>query len=118
MATTADVKEIKEIFESGKLKTASGSVYQFHPMTHVKRRKVFAFFTKVGRAMEAGDFSFLDTKEWFEVEELISEFVTLDGMQLSKLPSHWEEHPEDYLEFVGKALGAISFPFLRGGLTG
>jgi len=92
----------------------NGREYKFNKTVHKKRRKVYAFLTKVGGQIQEGDMSFLDTDDWDKVETVIGDIVTFDGMQLNKIDGHWDKYPEDYVLFVQTALGAISYPFLAG----
>jgi len=100
---------IKAVYEDGEAEI-NGRVYTLTKTTHKKRRKIFAFFTSV----KEGDFSFLESKEFEEVEKVISNIILFDGDLLSRLPDHWETYPEDYILFVSTMMGALSYPFLRG----
>lgn len=111
------VAQIKAVYDEG-VATINNRDYKFTTAAHRQRVTVFAFFSKVQHQIQAGDFSFLDTKEFEAVERVVSQVVTFDGSLLSKRPTHWEEFPEDYLTFIPTALGVISYPFLRGNLTG
>lgn len=96
----------------------NGRVYCFTKMTHKQRRKVFAFYSRVAKQVEANNFSFLDSPEFVPVEETVNKTVTYEGSLLSVLgDAHWEAHAEDYLPFIGIALAAISYPFIAGSLT-
>jgi hypothetical protein len=96
----------------------NGREYKITAVTHDKRRKVFAFYSRFGSDIQRGDFWFLTTPEFADVEKVISNIVTFEGSLLSKLPNHWDEYPEDYLIFIPSMLGALSYPFLRGNLGG
>jgi len=87
-------------------------------INHNKRRKVFACFTHVQSDLQNGDFGFLDSPDWKDVEKTIEGIVTFDGVTLDKRPGHWEQYPQDYLMFVQTMLGALSYPFLSGNLGG
>lgn len=104
---------IKAVYEDGEAEI-NGRTYTLAKTTHKKRRKVFAFFTKYGTQMEKGDFSFLETPEFAEVEKVMNNVILFDGQMISRLEQHWEEYPEDYMLFVTTFLGAISYPFLKG----
>lgn len=107
---------IKAVYDDGEAEI-NGNKYTFLGTTHAKRRKVFAFFSSIQRQIEQGNFSFLDTADFKPVEDTINGMVTFDGDLLSKKKDHWEEYPEDYLNFVSTAMGVISYPFLKGSLT-
>lgn len=104
---------IRAVYDDGEA-TINGRTYKLTKATHKKRRKVFAFFTKHGSEIQAGNFSFLDTEEFASVESVINDLVMFDGNLLSRISEHWEDYPEDYMLFVPTMLGAISYPFLRG----
>lgn len=105
--------QIKSVFEDG-VATINERDYKFTAMTHSERVKVFAYFSSIQQQIQGGDFSFLDDSRYKEVEKVIAQRVTFDGMQLSKLNDHWETYPEDYIMFVTTALGVVSYPFLSG----
>lgn len=109
---------IRQVFEDQEA-TINGRVYRFTKMTHKKRRKVFAFFTRFGGQMRQQDFSFLDSPEFEPVEAVINDAVVFNDSLLSRLgDSHWEEYPDDYLPFIGVALAVISYPFMPANPTG
>ena len=105
---------IKAVYDDG-LAEINGREYVFSKTTHKKRRKVFAFYTKVTPLIQLRDFSFLDWPEWEVVEEVIGNIVTFDGMQLTKVggreESHWDKYPGDFITFISTALPVISYPF-------
>lgn len=109
------LNQIKSVFNDG-LATINNRDYKFTIMTHSERIKVFAYFSSIQGQIQGGDFSFLDESKYKEIEKVISQRVTFDGMQLSKLSDHWDTYPEDYILFVTTALGVISYPFLSGNL--
>lgn len=94
-----------------KCATINGRDYTITNINHIKRRKVFAYYSHIQRDIARGDFSFLDTSEWQEIERVIQNVVMFDGDLLSKLGTHWEDYPQDYITFVTTMLVALSFPF-------
>lgn len=109
---------IKAIYEDGEAEI-NGRVYTFNKMTHKQRRKVFAYYTHVAAAVQSNDFSFLDTPAFEPVEDAINKAVSVKGSLLSKISdAHWLDYPEDYITFIGTAMGVISYPFLQGSSTG
>ena len=46
----------------------------------------------------------------------IEDRVLIDSMQLSKL-KHFEEYPENYLDFIAISMKVICFPFYKTKLT-
>lgn len=112
----AALAQIKAVYEDGAAEI-NGREYKFHVTTHITRRKIFAFFTSIQNGIAASDFSFLASPKFAEVEKDINKMVTFDGNLLSKLDNHWDEYPEDYINFITCAMGVISYPFLKGSLT-
>lgn len=107
---------IKAVYDDG-CAEINGREYKFLGTTHIKRRRVFAFFSSIQNSITSGDLRFLDTAEFTPVEKVISEMVTVNDTILAKSVNHWEEYPEDYIQFISVAMGVISYPFLRGSLT-
>jgi len=108
----------KAIFEDGEAEI-NGRIYRFTTMQHKQRRKVFAFYTRIGASAARGDFSFMDSPEFDAVEKVIGNAVLYNDSRLSVIgDAHWEKYPDDYLPFVTTALGVISYPFLSGTTIG
>lgn len=110
------LETIKAVYDDG-VATINGRDYQFSPMTHKKRRKVYAFFTRVAPLLQAKNFEFMDWPEWDSIEQLIGDYVMNgEGVQLNKVPGYWDQYPEDYLQLTSTALSVMSYPFLKGSL--
>lgn len=94
----------------------NGRSYLLTKTNHRKRLKVFSYYTKVMNQMQGGDMSFFGTDEFEAIEKLMNEVLTYDGMQLSKLPKHWEneEYIDDYIVLMTTSMAVISYPFLKG----
>lgn len=106
--------DLARAIHEDKCATINGRDYEITLLNHLKRRKVFAYFTHVQRDLARGDLWFLETPEWAGVEKTIMDVVTYDGCLLSKRKDHWDEFPEDYIMFLQAMLPAISYPFLSG----
>lgn len=103
---------IKDVYDDG-IAEINGRKYTFGVMTFIERRKVFAYTSSIQNKLLNGDFSFLSSKEFAEIEELIFKRVTLDDMSLSK-KNPFDDYPEDYIMFISISLNVISYPFLKG----
>lgn len=108
----AAMAQVKAVYEDGEAEI-NGRTYKFHKMTHVERRKVFAFFTSVQRQINAQDFSFLDTPAYAAVEEVMWSNISFGGVTINKLRDHWDDFAEDYVSLVSVAMGVMSYPFIR-----
>lgn len=106
------VAMVRAVYEDGEAEI-NGRKYRFHKMTHVERRKVFAFYTSIAPQLRDDNMAFLDTPQYAAVEEVMWSNISFDGVTLNKSRSHWEDYPEDYVQLVATALGVISYPFTR-----
>lgn len=106
------VAMVRAVYEDGEAEI-NGRKYRFHKMTHVERRKVFAFYTSIAAQLRDDNMAFLDTPQYAAVEEVMWSNISFDGVTLNKSRSHWEDYPEDYVQLVATALGVISYPFTR-----
>lgn len=104
------IAKIKEVYDDG-CAEINGRKYEFSKTTHKKRRSIFAFYSRITNLVSDGDFSFLDWADWDTVEGKINDMITIDGLQLSKIPGHWDKYPADYISFIAIAMPVISFPF-------
>lgn len=104
---------IKAIFDDG-IATINDRDYKFATMTHRERKKIFAFYTLVGRDLANENFSFIDTPKFNEIEQIISDRVLFEGMQISKYKDHFDKYPEDYIQLISTSLAVMSYPFLKG----
>lgn len=104
-------RDMAKAVHDDKCATINGRDYVITSINHIKRRKVFAYYSHIQKDIGNGDFSFLDTNEWREVENVIQNVVTFDGSLLSKLNNHWEDYPQDYITFVTTMMVSLSFPF-------
>jgi hypothetical protein len=114
----AAIAMFRAIFDDGEAEI-NGRAYKFTKMVHKARRRVFAFYSKVGTMAAQNDFSFLDWPEFETVEKVINDAVLFNDSRLSVLgDAHWDKYPDDYLMFISTAMGVISYPFLSGSVTG
>jgi hypothetical protein len=105
-------KDMMRAVHEDKCATINGRDYNITNINHAKRRKVFAFFSRIQNDLQRGDFWWLESEEWQSVEKVIEDVVTFNGSLLSRINNHWDNYPNDYLIFVQTMLGAISYPFL------
>lgn len=103
---------IRAVYEDSEAEI-NGRKYRFHKMTHVERRKIFAFYSSVAPQLREDNMAFLDTPIYAAVEDVMWSNISFDGVTLNKARDHWDEYPEDYIRLVATALGVISYPFTR-----
>lgn len=106
------VAMVRAVYEDGEAEI-NGRKYKFHKMTHVERRKVFAFYSSVAPQLREDNMAFLDTPVYAAVEDVMWSNISFDGLTLNKLRDHWDEFPEDYIRLVATSLAVIAYPFTR-----
>lgn len=106
--------QIRQVFDDKEATLPSGNTYKLLTMNHIRRRTVFAYFTKIQGDLQRGDLWWMTSPEWAQVEKIIGEHVTFEDSLLAKIPKHWEDYPEDYMMFIQTMLPAMSYPFMRG----
>lgn len=111
----AAIAQMKAVCEDG-IATINGRDYTLTAMTHSERVKVFSFYASPSNTAAINSFEFLDDPKYKEVEKVMFNRINYNDMQLSKLPQHFEEYPEDYIILISTAMGAMSFPFMRAGI--
>lgn len=107
------IAQMKAVCEDG-VATINGRDYKLTAMTHSERVKVFSFYASPSNTAAMNSFEFLDDPKYKEVEKVMFSRITFEDMQLSKLPNHFEEYPEDYIILISTAMGAMSYPFMKG----
>lgn len=107
------ITQMKAVCEDG-VATINGRDYKLTAMTHSERAKVFSFYASPSNTAAMNSFEFLDDPKYKEVEKVMFSRITFEDMQLSKLPNHFEEYPEDYIILISTAMGAMSYPFMKG----
>lgn len=110
-----NAKQQKEAFEKSMF-TVNDRDYEICKMTHPQRRKVFAYFTSIMQDANIGNFSFMDSEKFKEIEDLLCSLIKFDGNLIKVLDPnvHFRDYAEDYLEFIVDSMGVISYPFFRG----
>lgn len=106
------VAMVRAVYEDGEAEI-NGRKYKFHKMTHVERRKVFAFYSSVAPQLREDNMAFLDTPVYAAVEDVMWSNISFNGLTLNKLRDHWDEFPEDYIRLVATSLAVIAYPFTR-----
>lgn len=94
-----------------------GRKYKFLKTNHKTRRAIYAYFTSIVPLLAVQNMSFLDDPKWEKIESMIHNIITFEDMQLSKVESHFDKFPQDYILFSTTAIQVISHPFLAGNPT-
>jgi len=111
-----DVSQLKEAYDKGIIEINEHE-YEICKMSHGQRVKVFAYFSSIANDAMGGNFAFMDSDKFNEIEKVIYGLTKFNGDLLKVIHGHFEEYAEDYIEFIVLAMGVISYPFLRGKIT-
>lgn len=104
------MNELDQISKDGEF-SVNGRIYKIGQLNLREGRKIFAYASSIQDLLNAGDFSFVDSKDFEPIEEIIMSRCLYDGMAIGKsgiLEKHWE----DYIFVMTTILGVISFRFL------
>lgn len=93
----------------------NGRKYDISIFTHKKRVKVWAYFTSVNVLIENGNYSFMDSDKFNEIEAIIFENTIFENCKLTT--KHFEKYPLDYVKYITTMMGAITYPFFAESLT-
>lgn len=105
-------EQVEGVFKDGFMEI-NGRKYVFTKTNHKKRLRVFGFATRHPKNLLEP----IGTQEWDDLEALICSLVTFEDSTISKLPNHWDEHPEDYTKFMATAVAVICYPLQHGNAT-
>lgn len=106
---------VVDIAKEGKM-TLNGCEYVLTNATHKSRLAVFAFFTKIMPYLAEANFDFINLPDWEKVNGILETLWVVDGFSISKLPNHWDEHPENWAKFVQLGMQVVAYPLLQGTL--
>ena len=87
--------------------------YKNSKLSHQFRLEVVAIYSQIEANLTMGNYGFLMNKEFKEVMKKVDDKILFENSQISKLPNHFEEHAEDYLDYVAISLKVISYPFYK-----
>jgi 6-pyruvoyl-tetrahydropterin synthase len=87
--------------------------YKLSKLSHQFRIEVVAVYSKIEAKMTMLDYSFLVEQNFKNIMKKIDEKILFDNSQISKLPNHFEDHPEDYFDYVATSMKLISYPLYK-----
>lgn len=93
--------------------TINDREYKLTPISHQFRVEVVSLYSQIEANIIMGNYSFLIREDFKKVMKKVDDSILFDGMQLSKLPKHFEVNAEDYLDYVAISLKVISYPFYK-----
>ena len=108
------IKKLEKFNESGVIEI-NGREYHLQKLSHQFRVECVALYSVIEPMLLVKNFSFLNDEKYKQLAKKIDDRVTFDDSQISKLPTHFEQYPEDYLEYVALTMGVIVYPFYKKG---
>ena len=103
------LEQIKQYSNSGEF-SINGQEYKLSGLSHQLRLEVLSVYSQIEANLIMGNYRFLQDNEFKKVMTKIEDRVLFDNMQLSKL-KHFEEYPENYLDFIAISMKVIVYPF-------
>ena len=91
----------------------NGREYKLSKLSHQFRLEVVAIYSQIESNLTMGNYGFLMNKDFKDVMKKVDDKILFDNSQISKLPNHFEEYAEDYLDYVAISLKVISYPFYK-----
>lgn len=95
----------------------NGREYHFGKLNFKKRLKVFAYASSIAGTLKRGDMSWMDSQDFAPIEKLFFDNVLFENMQLSKLPEHFDNYPQDYISLIPACIAVITYPLKNGNPT-
>ena len=106
------LKQIEEWSENSYFEI-NGRRYKISKLSHQFRLEVVAIYSQIESSITMENYGFLINKDFKNIMKKVDERILFEGSQISKLPNHFEEYPEDYLDYVSLSLKVISYPFYK-----
>ena len=91
--------------------------YKLTGLSHQFRVEVLSIYSQIEANIIMGNYKFLQDNEFKKVMTKVDDRVLYDGMQLSKLPKHFEDFAEDYLDYIAVSLKVIVYPLYQTKVT-
>ena len=104
------LEQIKQWNDNGEF-VINDRTYKLTGLSHQFRVEVLSIYSQIEANIIMGNYVFLNRDDFKKVMAKVDDRVLFDDMQLSKLPKHFEEYPENYLDFIAISMKVIVFPF-------
>ena len=104
------LEQIKQWNDNGEF-IINDRTYKLTGLSHQFRVEVLSIYSQIEANIIMGNYKFLQDNEFKKIMTKVDDRVLFDGMQLSKVPKHFEEYAEDYLDYIAVSLKVIVYPF-------
>ena len=84
--------------------------YKLTGLSHQFRVEVLSIYSQIEANIIMGNYGFLNRDDFKKMMVKVEERVLFDGMQLSKLPKHFDEYPQNFRDFIATSLKVIVAP--------
>ena len=84
--------------------------YKLTGLSHQFRVEVLSIYSQIEANIIMGNYQFLQRDDFKKVMVKVDDRVLFDGMQLSKLPKHFDEYPQNFRDFIATSLKVIVAP--------
>lgn len=109
------IEETKKIIDSGTIEIGENS-YAIQKMDFRKARKVYTYFTSIQMNLTVGNYLFMETPEFSEVEKLICQYIDFNKSSINAIgiDKHFNEHRNDYDPLMTTCMTVFSYDFIPG----
>ena len=90
--------------------TVKETTYKLVNQSHQFRADVLSIYSQIEANIIMGNYGFLNRDDFKKMMVKVEERVLFDGMQLSKLPKHFDEYPQNFRDFIATSLKVIVAP--------
>ncbi len=108
----AILKQLDDWNEKGSFEV-NGREYKLSKMSHQFRLEVLAMYSQIEASITMGNYGFITEPKFKKLMEKVDERILFDNSQISKLETHFEKYPEDFMDYVALGLKLICYPFYK-----
>jgi len=106
------LKQLEEWHTQGMF-TLNDRDYKISKLSHQFRIEVISVYSQIEAQLLTGNYGFLQNEDFKRIMKKVDEKIMFDNMTISKLSNHFEEYPEDYLDYVAISLKVICYPLYK-----
>ncbi len=112
------ISSIQSIYETG-FASINGREYEILKLNHKTRLKVFGYYSSVRSQIMLDNFLFMNSREYQEVERLILNNISCDGIVVGTKSDYFDpdEIDADYIRLMITMFDVFTYPLLTGSLT-
>lgn len=108
----AILKQLEE-WHNDSLFVINDREYKISKLSHQFRLEVISIYSQIEPQILTGNYSFLQRDDFKKIIKKVDDKILFEDLQLSKRQNHFEEYPEDYLDYVAISLKVICYPLYR-----